>query len=280
MSFHRTRTQPRGGPDGGDGGKGGDVLFKATIHVKDFEHLKKTRSLKAEDGRVGGSQLKKGAVGKDLIVRVPVGTVLRDEKNRVLRDFSQSLEDVFLEGGRGGHGNHFFKNSKDQAPRKFQKGEKGKLKKVTLEYKPLIDVAIIGKVNAGKSSFFNLVTRRKSPVASYPYTTLIPYEGEIKENKGSFLLDIPGLEKAASLSEKKGLCFLRACQRSKILLHFLNSESETVKEDREELEQELKNFDKKHYDNYFEKLSKKPMFYVFSKSDSLMKKKEKILQKN
>ena len=139
---------------------------------------------------------------------------------------------------------------------------------------------LLVKLMQGNPLFLTWSPEENLPVASYPYTTLIPYEGEIKTMPGTFLLDIPGLEKKASLNEKKGLCFLRACGRARILLHFLSSDSETLREDKKELDQELKDFDRLHYDNYFEKLSKKPMFYIFSKSEDLKKsEKENLVKK-
>lgn len=282
VSFHRTRKNPRGGPDGGDGGEGGSVVLVSTSRVNGFEHLKKIKSYKAEPGGVGGKQLKKGKRGKDLILNLPLGSVVRNSKGQILKDFSKAKKEVFLEGGKGGRGNTFFKTSFHQAPRKFQRGEKGKSQKVTIENKPLIHVGILGKVNTGKSSFFNQVTKARSPVASYPYTTLKPYIGQIKNFSSScFVMDIPGLEKGASKSVFKGLSFLRSIQRARLLLHFIDSASDTALSDKKEIEEELKRFDKKYLDDYFGKLSHKKVFFILTKIDQLKEKKdwEKLAKK-
>lgn len=273
LSFHRTKKNPRGGPDGGDGGQGGSLIFMSSSKVNGFEHLKKVKQYKAGSGGTGGKQLKKGKRGKDLNLSLPLGTLVRNSKGQILMDFQSAKREVFLEGGRGGRGNAFFKTSLDQAPRKIQKGEKAQVKRVILELKPLVQIAIIGKVNTGKSFFFNLVTRAKSKVASYPYTTLAPHTGKLKDLSGSFfIMDIPGLEKGASKSIFKGLSFLRSIQRAKLLLHFIDSVCDAPLKDKEEIEEELKAFDKKHGESYFTGLSQKKMFFILTKTDKLKNK--------
>ena len=270
VSFFSTRTKPRGGPDGGDGGSGGSLFFMSSSHYRDFEHLKGKKKYQADSGRPGGSQLKQGRKGQDFILQLPLGTLVRNEKGQILKDFPRAEKELFLEGGRGGHGNAFFKNSLNQAPRKFQKGEKGQSCKVVLELKPVIQIAIIGKVNTGKSSFFNLVTRAESKVADYPYTTLVPHIGQIKGfDSPGFVMDIPGLEKSASDSLSKGLSFLRSIQRTGLVLHFVDSCSEQPLKEKEEIEKELKAFDNKYNEDYFISLSKKKKFLVFTKVDEL-----------
>ena len=275
LSFHRTRKNPRGGPDGGDGGQGGAVIFQSSSKVSSFEHLKKSAKYKAESGGGGGKQLKHGRKGKDIVITVPIGTLIKNIQNQILIDFNRAKQEVFLEGGSGGRGNAFFKNSLNQAPRYFQKGKKGESEKTILELKPLIDIAVIGKVNTGKSSFFNLVTRASSKVASYPYTTLAPHIGRLKMmEKNHFIMDIPGLESGAAGSLFKGLSFLRSIQRAGILLHFLDSQAEDILKDLKEIEKDLSAFDKKYSESYFEKLSGKKKFYVITKVDQLEKNKQ------
>ena len=275
LSFYRTRTNPRGGPDGGDGGQGGSFVFASSSKVNNFEHLKKIKKYKADFGGPGKRQLQKGKRGEDFILDLPLGTLVRDEKHQIIKDFPVAKQEIFLEGGRGGRGNAFFKNSLDQAPKRFQKGEKGQIKKVILELKPLVQVAIIGKVNTGKSSFFNLVTKAKSRVADYPYTTLVPYVGKLKNLSSScFIMDIPGLEKGASKSIFKGLSFLRSIQRAKLLLHFIDCVCDKPLEDKKEIEKELEAFDKKYNDGYFENLSKKKIFFILTKTDEIKNKTE------
>ena len=268
FSFFASRKNPRGGPDGGNGGAGGSLVFVSSPKVNGFEHLKKIRKYKARSGGPGGKQLKKGKKGEDFILNLPIGTVVRNDKGEILKDFSTAKKEVFLKGGRGGRGNTFFKTSFDQAPRRVQKGKKGQTQKVILEYKPLVYIAIIGKVNTGKSSFFNLVTRAKSPVASYPYTTLAPYVGQFKHISSTcFIMDIPGLEKEASKNIFKGLSFLRSIQRAEILFHFIDSISGDPLKDKKEIEQELKIFDQKHGEGYFKDLSRKKTFFILTKAD-------------
>ena len=273
LSFYRSRKQPRGGPDGGDGGQGGSLIFASSSKVSGFEHLKKIKKYQADFGENGGKQLKKGKKGKDFILTLPIGALVRDGKGQILKDFTKAKREIFLNGGRGGRGNAFFKTSLNQAPSRFQKGEKAQIKKVVLEFKPLIHIAVIGKVNTGKSSFFNLVTKAKSPVASYPYTTLAPHIGQLKHLSDTyFIMDIPGLEKGASKSIFKGLSFLRSIQRAELLLHFIDSTCDKPWEDKKEIEEELKAFDKKHGESYFKDLSQKKMFFILTKTDKLKNK--------
>ena len=269
LSFHRTKKHPRGGPDGGDGGKGGGIVFQSSVTVSDLEHLKKIKIYKAPAGFSGGKQLKKGRDGKDLIIPVPVGALIKNSENQVLIDFNKEKTETLLEGGSGGKGNAFFKNSRNQAPRHFQKGEKGESLKLILELKPLISVALIGKVNTGKSSFFNLATKAKSKVGSYPYSTLAPHIGQLREMEEScFIMDIPGLDRGASQSLAQGLSFLRSIQRAKMLLHFLDSQEDFLK-NLKGIEEELKKFDKKNSSYLFEKLSQKRKFYIITKIDQV-----------
>ncbi len=280
LSFHRTRKQPRGGPDGGDGGKGGDLLFCSSPEVKNLDHLKKKKVFKAESGDPGSAQLKKGRDGKNLIIPIPIGVLIRDENQKILADFSSAKQVTFIQGEQGGRGNAFFKSSLNQAPRKIQKGNKGKEYKVILEFKPVIDVALIGEVNSGKSTFFNKITRAKSPVGSYPYTTLIPYLGQmtfLKEK--SLLMDIPGLEQGASKKVSRGLSFLRSLQRASLLLHFVDGLHENPVTSKRKIEEEMIFFDKKYPQSFFQGLSQKKRFLVLSRIDELEESKLKGIVK-
>ena len=269
LSFHRTKKNPRGGPDGGDGGQGAPLFFESSVTVSDFEHLKKVKTYKASRGLDGGKQLKKGRDGLDLVIPIPVGTLIKNSKNQVLLDFDKEKKELFLQGGLGGRGNAFFKNSRNQAPRYVQKGQKGESLKVVLELKPLIDIALIGKVNTGKSSFFNFITRSTSKVGSYPYSTLVPHIGQLKDTGDScFVMDIPGLDKGASKSLSQGLSFLRSLQRAKMLLYFLDANDSFV-ETLKSLKEELKKFDKNNPSSLFEELSQKKSFYIITKIDQL-----------
>ncbi len=268
LSFSRTRKLPRGGPDGGDGGRGGDVAFLPSPDINSFSHLKKKPVWRAAAGRPGASQLKSGRGGGDLIIHVPPGTVIKSLQGGILTDLGEAKEkSVFLKGGRGGRGNAFFKTSLSQAPKHVQKGEPGREARVLLEMKPLIQAALTGKVNAGKSAFFNRVTGGRSKEAPYPYTTLEPWLGAIKGfQRPCLLMDIPGIEKGAHKSPARGLCFLRSIQRARVLLHFIDSKDPEPQKSRREIEEELKAFDKR-FPWPGGPLSAKKRFLVLSKID-------------
>ena len=273
LSFYTSRKRPRGGPDGGDGGQGGSLILLSSSKVSGFEHLKRIKSYKAGSGGAGGKQLKQGRKGKDFKLTLPIGTLVRNEKGQILKDFQSAKKELFLEGGRGGRGNAFFKTSLNQAPRQIQKGEKGQIQKVILELKPLVQTAIIGKVNTGKSSFFNLVTQAQSKTADYPYTTLVPHIGKLKSlDETVFIMDIPGLDRDASKNLFKGLSFLRSIQRANLFLHFIDSTCPRPLQDKKDIEEELKAFDKKHGESYFKAFSQKRMFFILSKIDELKNK--------
>ena len=271
-SFRRERKVPRGGPDGGNGGRGGDVIVQADESIKNLETFVKKRRWKAEDGLAGSGQLKTGRDGKHLSLSVPLGTVVRSEKNLILADLKSTQGATLLKGGQGGKGNAFFKSSSVQAPRHAQSGQKGKQAKVILEYKPIIQISLIGLPNSGKSSFFNKITEARSPIGSYPYTTLKPYYGRIKDiKKTGLIMDIPGLMSGASKSERRGLSFLRLIQRAQLLIHFIDSTNETADKAEEDIVKELEMFDKKFNDQPFSPLSNKKRLLVFSKIDLLPK---------
>ena len=273
-SFFRTRTNPRGGPDGGSGGKGGDILLAAKRNIKNFQHLKKKHRFKAPNGQPGEGQSKSGRQGKSTCIPLPIGTLVRDRKRKVLVDFDKAFSHTFLQGGKGGMGNAFFKTSRHQAPKEFQKGEKGIEKRVVFEFKPIIQVAIIGHTNTGKSSFFNEITRAKSTIGDYAYTTLAPHYGQIKNfPPSSLIMDLPGLSKGASQSSQKGLSFLRSLQRASLLIHFIDSSLKEALKAKEEIEKELKIFDKKFPETLFTPLSQKRILTVFTKIDLLKTKK-------
>ena len=268
VSFSVSRKSPRGGPDGGDGGRGGSLVFASSPRFENFDHLKRTKTYKPSPGGPGGKRLKKGKKGKDLVLYLPLGSLVRGHKGQILRDFVRAERTVFLEGGRGGRGNGWFKNSVNQAPQQAQKGQKGPAQKILLELKPLIQLALIGKANTGKSSFFNLVTEAKSSVASYPYTTLVPHIGRLKNfDRSFFVMDIPGLSKGAVESVPKGLSFLRSIQRAELLLHFIDSAGSQPLRDKAEIEKELKAFDLNYGEKYFKALSGKRRFFILCRTD-------------
>lgn len=274
LSFHHSRKKARGGPDGGDGGNGGAIGFAPNSRYKDFSHLKKKTIFRAEKGENGAGQLKSGKKGKDLLIPLPLGVLLKDIKRNLLKDLSCSKSPfIILKGGKGGKGNAFYKSSVNQAPSQFQKGQVGEKKQIILELKPFVDVVLIGRTNTGKSTFFNKVTGGHSPVGDYACTTLAPYYGQMKTNSPCALMDIPGIP--SNIYEKKqskSLAFLRLMGRAKVLLVFLSIEpgqsspSETLRN----IEQILKIFDKNHPEKEFS-FSHKKRIVVLSKADLLKK---------
>lgn len=280
LSFYRTRTNPRGGPDGGDGGKGGNIILKASAQVKSLEHFDGINRLDAEPGLQGQKQKKSGKAGKDLFVSLPLGTLVRNEKEEILMDLPASQEKIFLDGGRGAKGNVFFKNSKNQAPKQVQIGEKGQTQRVIFELKPLIDVALMGEVNSGKSTFFNEVTNADSQTGDYPYTTLIPYLGQMEGSLSKFfLMDMPGLETGAHKRVSQGLAFIRSLQRAKLLLHFVACDCLDPLESKNKIEKEIEAFDKQAKDSFFTPLSDKKKLMVLSRSDAVSENEIKDLNK-
>ena len=268
VSFYRTRKIPRGGPDGGDGGKGGDIVFSSKNSFKNFSHLRRSARFSADPGGSGQNQLQSGREGRNVIIPVPLGTLLRDENLNILEDFDSPVRRVFLKGGAGGRGNAFFKNSLNQAPRRFHRGKKGRERKIILEFKPLIKVSLIGRANTGKSSFFNTLTGARSPTADYPYTTLVPFYGRIKTlGPDSVLMDIPGLSKGACEKPEKGLVFLRSLQRAELLIHFVDCSGADPQGEKEETEEELRAFDRKFPCSKFSPLNEKKKLIVFTKTD-------------
>ena len=269
--------RPRGGPDGGNGGKGGSIGFVPDSRYKDFSHLKKKTIFKAKSGESGSGQLKSGRKGKDLLIPLPLGVLLKSEKGKLLKDLSCSENPfVFLKGGNGGKGNVFYKSSVNQAPSQFQKGQAGEKAQVILELKPIIDAAVIGRANTGKSTFFNQITGGRSPVGDYACTTLAPHYGLVRASFSCSLMDIPGIP--SNICEKNNsLAFLRLMGRAKALLIFLSIEpgQESPQEILKDIERALKAFDEKYPEKKFAFKYKKRII-ILSKADLLHK---EILQK-
>lgn len=227
VSFRRERFIPRGGPDGGDGGKGGDVIFQADRQLTTLLDFTYPRTYRAQRGAHGKGKNQTGRNGADLIIRVPTGTLIRDEETgEVLADL---LEDgqrfVGAKGGRGGRGNARFATATHQAPRRAEKGEKGEERWLRLELKLLADVGLIGFPNVGKSTFLSRISSARPKIADYPFTTLSPNLGVvIREDQPPFVVaDIPGLIEGAAQGAGLGLTFLRHIERTKILVHLIDT---------------------------------------------------------
>ncbi len=279
VSFRRESMTPRGGPDGGDGGKGGDIIFRVNPHLNSLIDLHHKKILQAEAGESGRRQNQSGKNGNDLIISVPQGTVIKDPKGRVLIDLGSASEVIFLKGGLGGKGNTFYKSSVHQAPQIAQKGMPGEEKCITLELKLLADVGIIGFPNAGKSTLISVISSAKPKIADYPFTTLVPNLGVVKigEDKSFVAADIPGLVVGAHLGVGLGTQFLRHIQRTRVFIHLIDISSMNDRDpiqDYRDINQELKSYDhlQKHKDE-FQPLSERPQIVVFNKSDSADEKK-------
>nr|HID58265.1 GTPase ObgE [Desulfobacterales bacterium] len=226
VSFRREKFIPKGGPDGGDGGKGGDVIFKCSSQRYTLFQFLFRSNFKAKSGSHGQGKNKKGKKGDDVIIEVPPGTLLKEaESGRILKDFIKPGEFFLaLKGGRGGRGNKYFASSTNRAPRYAQKGEKGKKLSLKLELKLLADVGIVGLPNAGKSTLISRLSSAHPKIADYPFTTLSPTIGVVnKDEETRFTIaDIPGLIEGANQGAGLGTRFLRHVERTRLLLHLID----------------------------------------------------------
>ena len=227
VSFRREKFVPRGGPDGGDGGKGGDVILQSTSHRRTLYPFRFKRQFKAKNGVYGQGKKKTGKNGEDLFIEIPPGTLVSDaETNELLKDFTQPGESFMAAaGGRGGQGNIRFKTSTKRAPRYAQPGEPGQFFKLKLELKLLADVGIIGLPNAGKSTLISVISSATPKIADYPFTTLNPTLGVVQpDQEESFVVaDIPGLIEGAHQGAGLGIRFLRHIERTRILVHLVDA---------------------------------------------------------
>ncbi|HIQ00277.1 TPA: GTPase ObgE [Candidatus Bipolaricaulota bacterium] len=225
ISFHRTRYNPRGSPDGGDGGAGGDVIIRSTRSMNTLLHFQNQIHFRAENGAPGGPNQRTGARGKDCVILVPVGTVVRDlHTGEVLADLTEEGQEVVIaKGGKGGRGNKAFTTSTRQAPRIRELGEPGEERWLKLELRLLADVGIVGFPNVGKSSLISRISHKKAKVAAYPFTTLAPNLGAVQVDKGSFVVaDLPGLVVGAHEGKGLGDRFLKHATRARLLLHLVD----------------------------------------------------------
>lgn len=226
VSFRREKYVPKGGPDGGDGGKGGDIILRATKELNTLLDLKYQREYKARRGEHGKGSNKHGKNGEDRIIPVPVGTIVKEaETGAIIADLDyEGAESVVAKGGRGGLGNAHFATPTRQAPKFAQHGELGEEKWLVLELKLLADVGLIGLPNAGKSTLISVISAAKPKIADYPFTTLVPNLGVVKlEDFRSFVVaDIPGLIEGAHRGAGLGFQFLRHVERTSILLHLVD----------------------------------------------------------
>jgi GTP-binding protein len=229
VSFRRERSVPRGGPDGGDGGKGGDVVLKTTSRKRTLQQFQYKRNFKAENGVHGQGKKKTGRGGDNLAIELPPGTVVSDtDTGQIIIDFTKPGETFRVAaGGRGGQGNTRFKSSTHRAPRFAQPGEPGETQKLKLELKLLADVGIIGLPNAGKSTLISTISSAHPKIADYPFTTLTPTLGVVQSDweEPFVVADIPGLIEGAHKGAGLGIQFLRHIERTRVLVHLIDLSS-------------------------------------------------------
>ena len=233
VSFRREKYIEYGGPDGGDGGRGGDIVFEAVEGLNTLIDFRYTQHFRAPRGKGGAGRNQTGAGGRDLVIKVPVGTqILSDDKEHVLADFTEVGQRIaFLSGGDGGRGNASFKSSTNRAPRQHGTGWPGEEAWVWLRLKLLADVGLVGLPNAGKSTFINAVTNAKAKVGAYPFTTLHPQLGVVSHRGREFVMaDIPGLIEGAAEGAGIGDRFLGHVERTRVLLHLVDANAEDVAE--------------------------------------------------
>ena len=227
VSFRREKFIPRGGPDGGDGGKGGDIVFKTTTRRRTLYQFQFRQRFKAKNGAPGQSKQRTGKNGQDIVIEIPPGTLVRNaDTDEILKDFTRTGETFILaRGGRGGQGNSRFKTSTHRAPRFAQPGEAGQALNLKLELKLLADAGIIGLPNAGKSTLISVLSSVKPKIAEYPFTTLVPNLGVVRtQHADSFVIaDIPGLIEGAHKGVGLGIGFLRHIERTRILVHLIDA---------------------------------------------------------
>ncbi len=241
--FHRDRTTAKGGPDGGDGGRGGHVILKGNKQIWTLLNLKYRKHVIAEHGDSGSANLKTGKNGKDEVLEVPLGTVAKDaETGEFICEITADGEEiVLLKGGRGGLGNNHFKSPTNQAPRYAQPGEPGKEEWKILELKVLADVGLVGFPNAGKSTLLSVVSAAKPEIANYPFTTLVPNLGIVayRDHKSFVMADIPGIIEGAHKGKGLGHRFLRHIERNSVLLFMIPADSEDISKEYQILLNEL-----------------------------------------
>ncbi len=273
ISFRREKYVPKGGPDGGDGGNGGNVIIRVNPQLSTLLDFRYRRKYKAEKGRGGSGALRHGKRGEDLVIKVPLGTIIKDRgSGEMLRDLSSgSQEAIVAKGGAGGRGNARFATSTDQAPKRAEPGRPGQKQSLSLELKLLADVGLVGKPNAGKSTLLSLLSSAHPKIADYPFTTLRPNLGIVKlrEFKSFVMADIPGLIEGAHQGRGLGTNFLKHIERTRILVYLIDSAEGSPQGDFHTLRGEIEKFS--------HKLAAKPAILALNKTDLLSETERKSL---
>lgn len=272
-SFHREKYVDKGGPDGGNGGRGGNIYLKANENINTLLLFRGKKIFAAENGKNGGSNNKTGRSGKDLFIEVPIGTEIINN-NKIESDLYFNDQMILIaRGGRGGRGNASFKSSKNHTPSLHENGEKGEEKELILNLKVLADVGLLGYPNAGKSTFLSVVSNAKPKIDSYAFTTLAPKLGLIKEKNYTYVItDLPGLIDGASENKGMGIEFLKHLSRTKIIAHLIDASLEDYLEKYKSLRKELKNYSKD--------LFSKDEIIIFTKLDLIDEDKIKKIRKD
>ncbi len=275
IHFRREKHVPKGGPDGGDGGRGGHIILRGNSQLWTLLHLKYRKHVTAQSGAPGEGGRRTGAQGEDIILEVPIGTVAKmaDTDEFMLEITEEGQEVILLPGGRGGQGNVHFKTSTNQAPRTAQPGEEGLQEWIVLELKILADVGLVGFPNAGKSTLLSVVSAAKPEIADYPFTTLVPNLGVVsyRDDYSFVMADIPGIIEGAAEGKGLGIRFLRHIERNSILLFMVGATSENIRHEYEILLNELKKYNP-------ELLDKKRLLAI-SKCDLLSPEDQKAILK-
>ncbi len=242
ISFRREKYIPRGGPDGGNGGKGGDVYFTGTTDLSALYYFRYKHTIIGDDGRPGEKNKKTGKNGKDISVKIPIGTVITDKTSGEHWEVLKEDDEILIaHGGKGGRGNFEFRSNENKAPTFAEKGEEGELRDLHLDLKFIADVGIIGLPSVGKSSLLNRLTKAHAKVGDYPFTTL---EANLGEHKGIILADIPGLIEGAHKGRGLGIKFLKHINKTKLLLHCIDCTTSDLKSDYQKIRNELGEYDK------------------------------------
>ncbi len=263
FSFRREKFIAKGGPDGGNGGDGGSIILQADENMNTLVNFVSQKHFKADHGKQGLGQNKYGAAGEDLILKVPVGTIVLDaETNEQMADLTHNGEQVIVaRGGLGGKGNANFKSSTRQAPDFAELGEPGEQRMIKLELKLIADIALVGYPSVGKSTLISRISNARPKIADYPFTTLVPNLGVVKVDQTDFVVaDIPGLIEGAHEGKGLGISFLRHIERAEILVHLLDLTRDNTVDDFKKLNLEL--------ESYSKVLAQKEQIVVFNKSDA------------